>query len=274
MKKFWWILITVLILASVAAFGAMAPASAETAAQNDEVRYVDATVYSTYSSETIYYTRRDINYDFTDGGAPLYIAEGVDTNSCGAVAGTEIVAFYDKYYPNLIPGWESYNPNTGKYRPQISEYVTPVMQNLYDLMRINVEGHGVSESEFRIGLNQYFNIQGYLLSYQNVKSGSGLNFDACVAAINSNKVIVLFTTVGELFNFGEFDGYDQIGSFTVSSNHIMIAYGYQETKYYNESGWFRTERFLIVSTGWNAIPISFYKINPTNLESAYALSVS
>ncbi len=269
MKKYCWILIAVLLLASVVAFGAWAPASA----QEDEVRYVDAQVISTISSETIYFTSRDVNLNTTDGKAPFFASAGVGENSCGAVAGAEIVAFYDKYYPNLIPNWESYMPSNGKYKFQDDEHILPLMQELYDLMQINVQGHGVSEAEFKTGLTKYFNNHGYSLGYQNVKSGSGLNFNSCVSAIDNNKIIVLFTTVGDLYFYNVGSSQDTISTYSVTGNHIMIAYGYVEVKYYNDTGLFRTERMLLVATGWGGLSTAYYKINPSNLEAAYMLNV-
>lgn len=271
MKKFCWVLIAVLLLASVVVLGAWVPASAQEA---EEVRYVDAQVISTIATESIYYTSKDVNLKTTDGKAPFFAPEGIGNNACGAVAGAEIVAFYDKYYPNLIPNWESYIPLNGKYMFQDKEHIVPLMQELYDLMQTNVQGHGVSEAEFKTGLTKYFNNHGYSLGYQNVKSGSELDYDACVSAIDNNKIIVLFTTVGNLYFYAEGSDHDNIGTYYVTGNHIMIAYGYVEIKYYNNSGLFRTERMLLVATGWGEPSTAYYKINSTNLEAAYKLNVA
>ena len=269
MKKITYVVLVLVLLASVSVFGAWSPINQET-----EIRYADAPIVSTIASEQIYYTSRVIVEERdTAGGAPLYTDTNNLRNACGPLAGTAIVAFYDKYYPNLIPGWDSYYPATGKYRPQVLTYTTPVLNELYTLMQTNVKGDGVSESEFKTGLQAYVANQGYSTSYTSVKSGSSLNYSACKAAIDSNKVIALFIKPGAVYDFWEYSDYDVFTENNITGNHIMYAYGYLQIKYYNNTGLYRTETFLKVAVGQQFTSLAYYKVSSTNLEAAYVVNV-
>ena len=268
MKKLKYFALILVLIAGVSLFGAWSSIPAE----ETEIRYADAPIVSSIAGETIYFTSREVSENITAGGAPTYTATANLTNSCGAVAGSEIVAFYDKYYPELIPGWDSYYTN-GKYRIQEGTYVPAVMKELYDLMQTNVNGSGTSEPEFKSGLKTYFSNRNYSLSYQNIKSSSSMNFDACKAAVDANKVMVLFITPGDVYNISEESDHDSLDAYTISGNHIMIAFGYLEIKYYNASGLFRTDRYVEVATGQAGVSTAFYKINSSNLEAAYVVNV-
>ena len=270
MKKLTYVVLVLILLTGVTVFGAWTPV----VQPETEIRYADAPVVSSIANEQIYYTSRDVVEEHdTPGGAPLYDDTNNLRNACGPLAGTAIVAFYDKYYPNLIPGWDSYYPATGKYRIQVTTYTYPVLNELYTLMQTNVKGDGVSESEFKSGLQTYITNRGYSASYTNAKSGSSLNYSACKAAIDSNKVIALFIRPGAVYSIGEYSDHDTLIESTISGNHIMYAYGYLQMKYYNSTGLFRTETFLKVSTGRTAPSVAYYPVNSSNLEAAHIVNV-
>ena len=266
MKKLTYLVLILVLITGVTVFGAWSPIPVET-------RYASAPMVANIAGESIYYTSKETTFVETTGGAPTFSATANLTNSCGAVAGAEIVAFYDKYYPELIPGWDSYYTTTGRYRTQNDTYITPVLKELYTLMKTNVNGSGTSESEFKVGLQQYFSNRNYALSYQSVKSGNILNYDACKAAVDANKVMVLFITPGDVYEISLKSDHDVLDVYNISGNHIMIAFGYLEVKYYNASGLFRTDRYVEVATGQPYTTTAFFKINSSNLEAAYVVNV-
>lgn len=270
MKKLTYFALVLILLTSVSVFGAWSPVvPIET-----EIRYADAPIVSTLASTQIYYTSRDIVEERdTAGGAPLYYDTNNLRNACGPLAGTAIVAFYDKYYPNLIPGWDSYYPATGKYRTQVLTYTTPVLNEMYTLMQTNVNGDGVSESEFKTGLQAYVANKGYAASYTSAMSGSSLNYSACKAAIDSNKVIALFVGPGVVYDFAEYSDHDTFTENNIAGNHIMYAYGYIQVKYYNSNGLFYTETLLKVSTGRMSPKMAYFSIYSSNLDAAYVVNV-
>lgn len=79
---------------------------------------------------------------------PRYSAVSGMDNGYGAVAGAIIVGFYDKYYGNLIPDWNSYYL-TGRYKIHNRTYVQNLLFALYNRMQTNVVALGVSQSELK-----------------------------------------------------------------------------------------------------------------------------
>ena len=241
-----------------------------------EDRYADAALVTPRSAnETITYTKRVETLDYeTAGRCPKYRQINGLTNACGAVAGAEIVAFYDKYYPNMITGWQSHF-DSGYYRLQDTTYVPAVMNELYTLMRTNVDDVGVSEDDFKNGLKSYAGSHGHTLGYTSVRNWLGkLNFNDCKAALDQNKVIVLFTKAGDVYDVFLNDGYDTIVPTTIAGAHIMVAYGYYQVEYYNANGLFRTDTYLLVATGQAVTTSALYKIDSKNLNAAYVVNVA
>ena len=259
-----------LLIACILLFGAWTPAKS-----NLPDRYGEVEIQATKAGEKISYTYRDDSVaNYTDGGCPKYYQINGLTNACGAVAGSMIVGFNDKYYPNLIQNWESVYASSGKYRLQDSVYIPNLMRELYTLMRTNVDDVGVSESDFKNGLKTYINNHGYNISYQNVKNGKDLNFDLCKNAIDNNKVIALLAYPGDIYEIAIGTNSDTIVSYNIDGAHIMLAYGYYQVKYYNEKGLFRTDTYLEIATGLSIMKNALYKINPHNLSSAYIINIS
>lgn len=268
MKNTKKILLLPILFAFLFIFGAWTPQTETT------TRYADQPFLSTYAQETVNYTRKVIvEQNTTDGQSPMYSPNSGQTNACGAVAGAEIVAFYDKYYPEMIPGWDSYFTSNGKYRLKDSTYVPALMNELYTLMRTNVDDVGVSENDFKNGLKTYINNKGYSISYQSVISGNNVNYSACKSAIDNNKVIVLFAKAGDVYTISSGTGFDTITPTNIAGAHIMVAYGYKQIQYYNAGGVFRTDIYLEVAMGQSTIKTASYKINPHNLNAAYVINI-
>lgn len=270
MKKLFKILIIPLSLACVLLFGGWTTEQGAT-----ENRYADAPILSTYASETVSFSSRTVDSYYTPGGFPLFNQVNGMTNGCGAVAGAGIIAYYDKYFPDLIPDWNSYYPASGVYRLQDSAHIEPMMWDLYYLMDTNVAGEGVSEQEFLNGLKTYIENRSFNVNMQNVVSGSNFDYSTYKNAIDNNKVVALLAHAGDIYSVSEHSNYDNITTAYIAGSHIMVAYGYYDVKYYNANGiLFRNDVYLIVATGLASSKNAYYKINPHNLTSAYIVNIS
>lgn len=236
--------------------------------------YGDDAVTTALESEFIYYTRKEENYIETVGGAPLYYQLSEYPNSCGAVGGAMIVGFYDKYYEDLIPGYQSYTPK-GTYKRTDRVYIPKLMGELYTLMRTNVDDVGVSQADCLSGLSQYIKNHGKTMSYSSVKGTNKINETAYYNAINSNKPTLLFCSKMVLHFVSNGDNFDEIGRTTFEGSHIAIAYGYVEIKYYNNNGLFKTDRYLNVGTGLAGVLTGYIDMSATDwCNAAYAITVS
>jgi len=244
-----------------------------TSASQGPVRYADAAIMSTRAAEQIHYTTKISDEYFIPYLAPMYSGVSGLTNCCGAVAGAIIVGYYDKYYPNMIEGWDSYY-SSGRYRLQNSTYVNPLITELYTLMRTNVDDVGVSEDDFVNGLETYIEGQGYNITMQDAL-GSSLNYEACKTAIDNNKVIALLSNPANVYDMSIVNEYDTVSSYYVNSGHIMVACGYRDVCYYDENGnMFRNDKYLYVCTGLDTLTGAYYKVNPHSLNAAYIVNIS
>ncbi|MDE5562514.1 MAG: hypothetical protein K2J01_03080 [Clostridiales bacterium] len=240
--------------------------------QTDDDRYVGGELIATYASETISYVSREVVENIsTVKGTPEYRAVSGMENGCGAVAGAIIVGFYDKYYGNLIPDWDSYY-STGTYRMQNGTYVQTLLFDLYNRMQTNVVAPGVSQDEFKNGLQSYVVDHGYNLQYTSLGIGNSFNYSAFKTAVNSNQPTVLFVQPSNLYLLSERENQDVVNSSNISGNHIMVAYGYYEVKYTLSTGT-RTDKYLRVATGFSGTATAFYKIG-SYVDAAYKITIN
>ena len=249
--------------------GAWTTAQAETP---EEVYYPNQSLVSTRAVEYIEYNTKTIVENLeTDRATPEYYPISELDNSCGSVAGATVVGFYDKYYTNMIPAWDSYYAN-GRYKIQDSTYIPALQRDLYTRMKINVTYEGVTESNFKTGLSNYIKDQGYSVSYDSVWSGGTFNYSAFKTAVDNNKISVLFVKPSNLYVLGESDQKDTLSNLYIPANHIMVAYGYYELKYTMSSGT-RTDKYLKVATGLVGTGLTLYKVG-SYIDSAYTLQIS
>lgn len=244
------------------------------ASSDSEIRYYDAPTMAPYASEVVNYTRKVVvaeNYTATD--FPSFFQTSEFSNACGPVAGAEVIAFYDKYYPNMMSDWESYFPSTGRYKGQDSTVVPALVRDLYVRMRTNVDDVGVSQHDCIVGLKNYINDHGYDVSYLDAKSGNSINSQWCKDAIDSNKVILLFTTATTVYDLFLGENRDTISPKQINGAHVMVIYGYYQVEYYNIFGRFRTDTYLAVVTGLDILSYKLYKLNSSSTVSAYIVTI-
>lgn len=240
--------------------------------QSEPVRYVGGELIATYADETISYISKEVIEDIsTANGTPRYSAVSGIQNGCGAVAGAIIVGFYDKYYANLIPDWDSYY-SSGTYRMQNGTYVQTLLFDLYDRMQTNVVAPGVSENEFKSGLKSYVEDHGYNLQYTSLGTGNSFNYSTFKTAVGNNEPTVLFVRPSNLYKCVSNDGEDVLYTINMSGNHIMVAYGYYEVKYILSNST-RTDKYLRVATGLSVDSTAYYKIG-SYVDAAYQVTIN
>ncbi|MDE6618664.1 MAG: hypothetical protein K2K13_06540 [Clostridiales bacterium] len=244
-----------------------------TSAPEQDNRYVGGELIATYASEeTISYISKEVVADISTANAtPKYSAVSGMENGCGAVAGAIIVGFYDKYYGNLIPDWDSYY-SSGTYRIQNGTYVQTLLFDLYDRMQTNVVAPGVSQDEFKNGLKSYVVDHGYNLQYTSLGAGNSFNYSAFKTAINNNQPAVLFVKTSNLYTYQTINNEDVVSAHSIGGNHIMVAFGYYEVKYTLSNGT-RTDKYLKVATGFSMNSASFYKIG-SYVDAAYKVTIN
>lgn len=271
MKKIKKTQVAALALSCVLVCGAW---SAPIAATAQDARYVGGELISMYSDEIIEYsTKQEVADMHTPANVPFYYNNNNSlTNYCGAVAGAIAAGYYDRYYSEMISGWDSFVYNA-IYTLQDNVHVPATINSLYSLMKTNVVAEGVSKAEFKSGLTEYAKKQGYTLGYSSLGTGNGFDYSSYKSAINKNKVSVLFVSPSNLYTISVQTGKDTVSTVAVTGKHIMIAYGYYEIKYTFSGGSSRTDKYLLVATGFNTTKRGFYKVS-SQLDDAYVIEVS
>lgn len=257
-------------------FGGVGQMSAK-AEGTGEKRYYDSLNASPRITitETINYTSKEQECYELPNLAPLYYTTTL-TNACGPVAGGIIVGYYDKYYEDLIPDYTAYYPASGKYKRPDSTYVPALLQNLYTLMRTNIDDVGVSETDCLNGLRSYVESKNRLINYSSImnSTGTGLNETAYLSAINAQKPVLMFCNSVTLYDIYLFDNYDNIAILQTGNSHVLVGYAYLVVRYYNGTTNFRTDTYLEVSTGWSENLYGYLKISSTEwLDSGYAVDI-
>ncbi len=274
-KKCACFVATLLLACGNAFVGTNSVVSAEVSLEG---RYYDEPFISTYAAGDSYivtFASKDDTYVGTPNNVPYYYNTTFD-NGCGALGGTIIVGYFDKYRENLIPNYTTYYAATGKYRPQDSTYIPALIQSLYTAMQTNVVAPGVSEAECLNGLESYVVGKGYSISYTAIKPYNGtFNHAAYKNAVNNGQPVILFCDSVELLSADTGDTQDEFITSQLSQSHIVVGFGYRQIKYYDaNNNNFRTDLYLKVASGWNPNNMGYIKINDESwLDSGYAVNI-
>lgn len=195
-------------------------------------------------------------------------------SACACIAGSNIVGYFDRFCPELIPDFEPGYDFMGYYfyggeKAEITDVVT----QLYSDMG-TTESAGTTTAQFLSGMKKYANRAGYNFSYSSCMSGSKLNFSAVKSGTKNNKPIALFLSGYNVAMFGEYDGYDGFAYQLSAANHVMVGFGYNEITYTYDSGAQETFNYIYVSSGVGIRPTGYFNINyNTKINDAYAVSI-
>ena len=225
-------------------------------------------LYANSTTETVKFTNREEEYFETVNGVPLYKELASFSNACGAIAGAIVIGFYDKYYEDLIPNYTAYFPTIGLYKPADRTYVPQLIENLYTLMRTNVDDVGVSEDDCINGLSAYCTGKGKTIKYTSVNASKGVDTTAYLNAITNNKPVLLFMGSNDIYTFSYNDTQETISKTNLTGNHIFVGYGYCVVKYYNGTTNFRTDTYLKVACGRNDYSSAYIRVNSTATSSS------
>ena len=189
------------------------------------------------------------------------------SNACSPIAGMNVVAFYDRWYENLIP---DYTPgilfSTGyQYYGDKGLAVTEnVIETLYGLMK-TAEYGGTTSANFKSGLNTYVKNAGYSLSaasfYGNTKT---VNLNALKTAIQQDKVGLImcsrFNFVLDIV-FSEQLSIARIVKTNYDAGHMMMVTGYRTLEFTLNGNTVCTETFLHVSSSFGSGERGYVQLN-------------
>lgn len=222
-------------------------------------------------NETIYFDEYESMREFIDITCPSYDTI-TQENSCAPMAATIIIAYYDVTLPNLIPNFEPGFTYNGQFRFYPDSYTTlHLKEHLYDLMGTNESGAGTSVSQFKSGMTEYVNGQGYSIQYNSI----GRNVSTARSYFQNQTPVVLFLNSFEYYTIAGLVFQDnQVLTHGIKSTsmHVVVAYGYQEFRFYQNDHLTRTDKYFIVSFGNGTY--GYLLINNLNtINEAYAITI-
>ena len=221
--------------------------------------------------QTIYFDEYEYTRELIDITCPAYDTI-TQENSCAPMAATIVIAYYDVSLTNLIPNFEPGFTYNGQYRFYGNSYTTlDLKEHLYDLMGTNQSGAGTSVSQFKSGMTEYVNGQGYSIQYQSI----GRNVSTARSYFQNNTPVVLFLNSFEYYrSMGLVINDDNIQMLGMksSSMHVVVAYGYHEFRFYENNQLTRTDKYYIVAFGNGTY--GYLLINDlSTINEAYAITI-
>lgn len=195
-------------------------------------------------------------------------------SACACIAGSNIVAYFDKDYPNLMPGYEPGYEYMGFYFYYAdTNAMTDVVIQLYSDMGTTADA-GTTAQQFLDGMKKYSNRAGYNFSYTSCMSGSNLSYSKVKSSMKNNQPVALFLSGYNIGFLELYENRDSMGYLLSNTNHVMVGFGYREITYTYNSGKQETLNYIHVASGIGTRPSGYFNINyNTKINDAFAISI-
>lgn len=218
------------------------------------------------------YTARSYDKKTLCLGMPKYFNSGW-TSGCAAVAGGNLIGYYDRFYEDLIPNHTAGMSNGDLFIYYYQdEYVNSMISTLYAEM--NGSADGITEADFKSGMKKYCSGKGLSCDFTSLKSGSSLSYNSVKNCINDGYPLVLFLNTYTVCSIFEQETFGEIFYEIHSGNHVMPGFGYTNVTYTLNDGSKSEYKFINVSTGWGDPSEAYFNIEYcTNIVSAYKVNV-
>lgn len=201
-------------------------------------------------------------------------------NACAPLTGSNVVAFYDRFFTDLIPNYEpgAINPY-GNYIYLPDRGLQPVTTLIRTLHTAMNSADGTTEAEFKAGMQSFLASKGRSITYHSFYSTpTNVDLSTLLYWLDNNKVGVLmcstYNFVSDIINDATSNLY-----YVVKDNsyvgHMMLVYGYEIYQIYVGGTLVRTDTFLSVSSGYSSGADGYILLNDDlTIEKAYILDVT
>lgn len=195
------------------------------------------------------------------------------TSGCAAVAGGNIIGYFDRYYEDLIPNHVAGELKSGYYYYNFQDtYVTQAMATLYEDMQGTV--NGISEANFKSGLQKYCSRKGLSCDFTSLKSSNKINYDSVKSSMKSGKPVALLLNTFHTCDISFGDQKDYLDYTIYNANHMMVGFGYRDITYTLTNGSKSNYRFIYVATGFINPADAYFNIDySANIVSAYGVNI-
>ena len=239
----------------------------------EDALYGDGGTISGSTLVTIYYDSKSEDYYKMALSTP-YNSSSPYVSACACVAGSNIVAYFDRYCPSLMLDYEPGYEYMGYYfyYAQTSE-MTDVVIQLYSDMGTTSES-GTTAQQFLNGMKKYSNRAGYSFSYTSCMSGGNLSYSKVKGSMKNNQPVALFLSGYNVGFLELYEDRDSMGYLLSTANHVMVGFGYREITYTHDSGDKETLNYIYVASGVGDRPSGYFNINyNTKINDAFAVSI-
>ena len=240
----------------------------------EDALYGDGGTITGGTTINIYYKNRSYNDYWLTYGPPCNTSSPY-VSSCACIAGSNIVAYFDRYCPNLMPNYEPGYEYMGYYfyYAETYEMRSVVVPQLYSDMG-TTESAGTTAAQFLSGMAKFANRAGYTFSYSSCMNGSNFNLSAAKSGMHNNKPIALFLSGYNVASMGQYNNYDSMAYVLSAANHVMVGFAYYDVNYTYDSGAQETFNYIYVASGVDNKPEGYFNINyNTKINDAYAVSI-
>ncbi len=231
----------------------------------------------TYENETISFTSKSEDAKDLAKRNPCLTDLDSFSNECVAVAGANLIQYWDRFCPNLIPNYTPGNELMGHYiyRGESAE-TNKLISDLYYDMGTNSNLAGTSIAQFKSGFEKYIKRNGsYILTYSYCISSGKLDYNLAKRYIDSGEPIVLFLSGFNIVTLTNGDNSNSIRYTLSKYNHAMTAFGYKDITYTLTNGTQRNDKYLAVATGLKEFSKGYFHISyKTNIDEALAIKIN
>lgn len=231
----------------------------------------------TNESETIYYTSRSsIKYNVAYR-YPALSGNGQISNGCVAVAGANLIVYWDRFVTNLIPDYEPGSVLAGKYIYKSNNATTnDIINQINNDMRTGSTNVGITIAQFRQGMIAFCNRKNRNVSFTSCMSVGNFNYNVAKQKLEANTPLILFLDTYNVASFidNPSDKEENIEYLLGHIPHAMIGFGYEELSYTLTNGVKRTDKYIAVASGIKNMERGYFNIAyKTQIEQAYAVNI-
>ncbi len=271
---------TIVLSAFMAVGMGTMPACLRNAEQDEPVYYQETNGFYGDSSSSAYNVVVKIPYTSKTLTATHCLAYRFPTfnyapvaGCCGAIAGANAIAFYDRYDENLIPNHVSGQPIFNSYAYSIGDqYTNALISQLYEYMA--GDGVGMTEKQFKDGFTRYCKEKGKSVSFTSCMSSGDLDYAKLQTNMKTNQPILLFLSSYNVLKMYVGSDYDSYAYRVSSTAHIMVGYGYKSYTYVTSEG---TKHYDLVSVSsglFESGDSDFFDIDyQTKIDDALAVNI-
>lgn len=235
----------------------------------------EGTVIVSGETITVNYVSKTVDEYKMANWYPHYLGGSNIPNGCAAVAGGNLLGYFDRYYDELIPNFTAGFIFSTVYLYNVEdENVIAAIETLYSDMGCTEE-HGATLESFKSGMVTYCGRYGRSIAFTSCMSGGSFNYSYAIQKMKGGQPIALFLSTYNIESLEEGTDADYHHYGYSLGNHVMVGFGHRQIVYTLANGSQSTYRLLHVATGLGSLSNGYFNIDlNTNINDSYAVNIT